>query len=596
MTIKFVGVGCLVLVAMWLMVIASALHAEDGAIRRAHSNAANLAAAFSEEVTHTLDGVAAVMEIVAERMRATQGDFDIHQWAAQISMLSPAIIQGGIIAPDGRLMSTTLDPRSEPIDLSDREHFRVHLDGKFKGVFIGKPVVGRLSKEVTIQVSRRVDSEDGRFLGVEVFSLAPASLTRLYRSVDLGKDGIISLIGLDDVIRARFSKAHPDGLDGVGHVIDGSPRPSEYAENPDGFYIRESNLDHVTRIYNFRRLASYPLVVGVAIPVTEIYATLYSHVLTMGVLAALATVLLCGLAAYLARESRRRAQREAELAAEHEKLRTANTQLGDERRKLELANLELTVSKEHAEAASRAKSTFLANMSHELRTPLNAVIGFSQIIKDQMMGPSVSKRYADYANDIFNCGLHLLEVISNILDVSKIEAGKVALDEEALELPDLVKATVGVLRQQADRKHIALAADIPETAPLIRGDRGKLRQVMMNLLSNAIKFTPEGGRVTVRLEYEAGRGIAIAVADTGIGMSAEEIPIALEPFQQIDNALTKRYEGTGIGLPLAKRLVELHGGTLVIDSLKGVGTTVRIRLPADRVMAQGPRLLAMSAA
>jgi signal transduction histidine kinase len=283
-------------------------------------------------------------------------------------------------------------------------------------------------------------------------------------------------------------------------------------------------------------------------------------------LASVATALLCGLVI----ESRCRAQRETELAAEQAKLESTNRQLEE--------------SKKRVEEASTAKSLFLANMSHELRTPLNAIIGFSEIIKDQVMGPAATKHYIEYAGDIFYSGQHLLALIANVLDISKIEAGKMVLDEELIEIDDLVRTSVALLERYGKQNRIALDANLPKEAPSIRGDKPKLRQVLIDLLSNAMKFSLEEGRVSLRFEFPASGELVMVVADEGIGMSPDEITIALEPFAQVDNTLVKRFEGTGIGLPLAKRLVDLHGGKLCIESVKHAGTTVRVYLPANRVV------------
>jgi two-component system, cell cycle sensor histidine kinase PleC len=295
-------------------------------------------------------------------------------------------------------------------------------------------------------------------------------------------------------------------------------------------------------------------------------------------LASVATALLYA----LHRESQCRAQREAELASKQATL--------------EATNLELEESRARAEEACTAKSLFLANMSHELRTPLHAIIGFSEIIKNQAMGPAGLKSYGEYAGNIFSSGEHLLALIGNILDISKIEVGRMVLDEELIEISDLVKASVAFLNQRGSCDRITLETDVPNEPPLIRGDELKLRQALNNLLSNAIKFTPEGGRVTVRFEFAPDGELVISVSDTGIGMSPDEITVALEPFSQVDSSFIKRYEGTGIGLPLAKRLVELHGGTLAIESVKEVGTTVRAHLPANRVVRSAGRAPMVNAA
>jgi signal transduction histidine kinase len=248
----------------------------------------------------------------------------------------------------------------------------------------------------------------------------------------------------------------------------------------------------------------------------------------------------------------------------------------------------LRVAKEGAEAASRAKSDFLANMSHELRTPLNAIIGFSEVIKMAIFGP-VSERYRSYADDIFNSGTHLLGLINEILDLSKLEAGRLELQEEPIDLASLIETCLTLVENQAQRAKIRIFASVDNTYPMIRADDRRLRQILINLLSNAVKFTPEGGHIRVS-SFPTHNGIAIAVSDTGIGMAPEEIPKAMTIFGQIDSKISRKHEGTGLGLPLAKRLVELHGGTLTIDSKIDIGTTITIFLPAERIIMTPPRL------
>ena len=241
----------------------------------------------------------------------------------------------------------------------------------------------------------------------------------------------------------------------------------------------------------------------------------------------------------------------------------------------------LRIAKEGAEAANRAKSEFLANMSHEFRTPLNAIIGFSEVLKREIFGP-LAVRYRSYAVDIFESGHHLLGLINDVLDMSKLEAGQMQLYEEDISLGDAIEASIRLVAPQAEKAKVRLSASLDPAAEFIRADDRRLRQVFINLLSNAVKFTPEGGdvRVTSRATEN---GVTIAVNDTGIGMRPEEIPTAMESFGQIDSTLSRKYQGTGLGLPLAKRLVEMHGGSLMIASTVNVGTTVTIVLPPTRV-------------
>ena len=251
---------------------------------------------------------------------------------------------------------------------------------------------------------------------------------------------------------------------------------------------------------------------------------------------------------------------------------------------LESANAELIASKERAEAASRAKSLFLANMSHELRTPLNAIIGFAEIIRDQTFGPTAMARYSDYAKDVAESGQHLLGVISGILNIAKIEAGKAVLSEQIVSLPEIIDTAVTAVRAQAALKRLDFQVETPEHLPYLMADPIQLAQIAINLLSNAVKFTPEGGEIQLEVYQDIGGEIVLSVADTGIGMSPDEVMSALQPFVQIDNSLTKSYAGTGLGLPLATKLAELHGGSLAVESAKGIGTTVRVRLPARRIV------------
>ncbi len=253
-------------------------------------------------------------------------------------------------------------------------------------------------------------------------------------------------------------------------------------------------------------------------------------------------------------------------------------------------NHELWRAKAESEAANRAKSEFLANMSHELRTPLNAILGFSEIIKDQLLGPAGQPKYVEYANDIHSSGRHLLEVISDILDLSKVEAGQVQLHEEPVALEPVITDCIRLIG--ARTRDTNIVTELAPDLPLLRADMTKLKQVLLNLLSNAVKFTLPGGRIVVRARRNDRGGIVIVVADTGIGMRPEDIPKALEPFSQVDGSIDRRHQGTGLGLPLAKSLCELHGGSLEIESEVGEGTMVIVTFPAERSTEMVPEALA----
>ena len=233
--------------------------------------------------------------------------------------------------------------------------------------------------------------------------------------------------------------------------------------------------------------------------------------------------------------------------------------------------------KTRAEEANQAKSKFLANMSHELRTPLNAIIGFSEIMELGMFGPLGAEKYSEYCSDIRGSGQYLLDVINDILDMSKIEAGRIRLDFEELELDTLLTDAMRVVSARAQDKRLALIAKISPDLHL-RADRRAFKQIALNLLSNAVKFTPEGGRVTVR-GRSSGDCIVLAIADTGIGIARDALTKLGRPFEQVESQLTKSHQGSGLGLAIAKSLVELHGGGMRIRSTLGKGTIVVVRLP-----------------
>jgi signal transduction histidine kinase len=248
----------------------------------------------------------------------------------------------------------------------------------------------------------------------------------------------------------------------------------------------------------------------------------------------------------------------------------------------------LREAKEAAEIANRTKSEFLANMSHELRTPLNAIIGFSEIITDELFGPIGSPRYSEYARDILASGRHLLNLINDILDVSKAEAGKIELHDEPVAVADTIASALRLVTPRARENGLTIDTVTAGDDIVVNADALRLKQVILNLLSNSVKFTPAGGRVTVRSEILRDGRFMLTVEDTGIGIAEADLAVVLTPFGQVDSKLSRKYEGTGLGLPLSQALVRLHGGELAIASAPGDGTTVTIILPASRVLFPEP--------
>jgi len=366
--ILFIGIAAVALVA----------EQRQAALDRASGHSANLSAAFEEQVRRVMDSVSGAMELIVQRVEKEGPDFDLAQWAPLMPGVAASTVQLSIIGPDGMLVAASPSKNPKPVDLSDREHFRVHRDNPNLGLFVGKPVLGRVSQQVTIQVTRRLQAPDGSFGGVLVFSLNPDYLTSLHRQVDLGQTGNVTVAGNDSVIRARFTSNDRAETVGVGSSL----------------------------------------------------------------------------------------------------------------------------------AAGRS-------------------------FKDSALADTGSHRS---------------------------------------------------VQAQADNKQIDLSVHLPSRPLSIIGDEVRLTQIAINLLSNAVKFTTANGRVSIAAELNENAGVCITVSDTGIGMSADEIECALEHFRQVDNSFTKRFEGTGLGLPLARQFTKLHGGSVSIESVPGEGTTVFVRLPAERVM------------
>lgn len=268
-------------------------------------------------------------------------------------------------------------------------------------------------------------------------------------------------------------------------------------------------------------------------------------------------------------------------------VRARTARLEDAVEVLRQAEATLTRSLADAEGQTRTKDMMLAAAAHDFRAPLTAICGFAEVIRDGAMGPVGNPRYAGYAGEIHGAARYLLGIVEDVLDLSKLEAGHLELNEAPVDLAAAARACRLLVRGRAESARVALEIEADPAAPLVRGDELRLKQIILNLMANAVKFSLPGGRVLVSLTVPApaeGGGLLLTVADTGIGMRREEIAQALEPFVQVDSDFSRRYEGAGLGLPLVKRLVELHGGTLLIDSEPGQGTIVRVILPAERVI------------
>lgn len=691
----FAVIGICVIALLWAIVFTAIRRDREAALEHARVEANNLSAAFAAEVAGKLDATVRILDFLAFRLRSDPS-FNLIAWAQEHRRLaSPVLMSAWIVGADGTLGINTRGAMLARGDLSERDYFRFHRDHATSSPYIGRLSTGTVSGQTGIPVSRRLEDSEGRFRGVLTFKLAPDRLTVLHRSANIGRGGILTLIGDDDILRARFTAGSLEGDATADRKVPARPI-SATDGRPEETFIRTSTTDGIVRLYSARQVEPYPLRVSVGFDMAEVMASPTRHAWQIQAAAAAATLILIGLMSLLVREILRRADREAKLAAQiahgsevlsrlgasearlrdfaemasdwfweqDETLRF--TQIGTAappqvpggqwhigRFRWDLANgLEdpsrwdahkqdllahrpfrdfrygyrgvdgqpryvsingapvfdeagvfkgyrgtgrdvtheteaaenLRRSRDEAAAANRAKSAFLSNMSHELRTPLNAIIGFAELI--QSPGSHVTvEQCSIWAGDILSSGLHLLNVLNDIIALSRIEAGRYGLADDRVDLGQAVRTAVAAALRRPDDNRVSIDHGKADIGLVLRADSRAIQQVLLNVVSNAVKFSPDGGVVTIRAEVE-GTEVAIVVSDSGIGIAPAALNTIGEPFTQADSTIGRRYSGAGLGLTISRKLVELHGGSLSIDSVVGQGTTVRIVLPAVRIIAR----------
>jgi len=539
--------GLVVVLGVLMGAIVTATWLRQGAIADQRARLDDIATVLTQHASRTADGVDLVLGILAERI--VGGMPEIRQDAEELRQLlrdhiagQPYIRSVLYLDPNGvgRGDSDAVPPR--PIDASDRPYFIHHVDRPGKELYIATPVWSRVSNQWTVVLSRRVQSADGTFHGVVAAGLDPGVFSDLYRDLSIGSTSAMSLMRSDEILIAR----HPPGNAPMGSPVS-----------------IETEMDQRRVVSAARTVDRYPLIVMITMPLKAALAG-WEHQVTVIGGATLVILVFAGAIGFFLLDQSGRLERTVGALAS--------------------ARDEAIRARLREEDAGRAKSAFLANTSHELRTPLNAILGFSEVLRDGHVG-ILEPKQRGYAASIHDAGTHLLGLISDLLDMAKIEARELQLREAAVDLADIVADGIKLTSGRAADRGIVIVPKADQRPVVIRGDAQRLRQITLNLLANAIKFTPAGGRVWIEAEIDPGGRPTLVVSDTGIGMTPEEIQVALTPFRQVESALTRNHEGTGLGLPIVKALVELHGGYLKLESERGVGTRVTVSLPAARLVA-----------
>lgn len=541
----------LLLAGLWSITMLQLQRAHDAAISDAGRDAHSMARVFDEHAIRTIEAADQAVTYLRSRYQALGKRLDIVTDLQQ--GLNPGPLYNLFTIVDERGDTVLSSHPFKPTKLADREHIRVHMQRDSGELYISKPVLGRVSKKWSIQMTRRINHADGSLKGVAVVSMDPYYFTRLYDEVDLGGNSSIAIIGGDGVVRARRVGA----VNTIGQDIGGSKVFSLMQGKMRGNFTERSPIDGIERFYAFEKLANYPLYMLVGLDRDTVLADYISRrnqtLLMAAVTSALIVLSWAALVLLIGR---------------------------------------LVHSRARAIAASEAKSRFLSNMSHELRTPLNGILGFSELLLERLREPE----QAAYAQTIQDSGRQLLAMVEAAMELSALENDQVRLESAAVPLDQLLALALAPHRQRAAHKGLLLDSHVAPATPLsIDCDRVRLVRVLDILLDNAIRYT-SAGRVDVHVML-SGADLQIEVCDTGIGIAQAQQADIFDKFSQADDSPSRAHGGAGMGLAIARQLVTLMGGSIAVTSAPGHGAAFRLRLPLGgtaRATAAGGKLTTLS--
>ena len=553
-----VALSALVVVALaWAGVLVVLHNKRVDAIDAEIRQNLNLARALQEQTVRVLASIDQATLRMRDSIAAGDAKPEMFvRYANETGMAPDILTQLSFIGADGHLRNSNLDPtgnRTEHVDLSEREHIRAHLRVQTlheaveqfskSGLFIGKPVLGKVSGKWTIQLSRKIANRDGTVLGVVVASLNPGYLEDVYGRVQLGQQGTVTLVGDDLSVRARVIGGEAKGM---GTILPGNSGDNWGIGEDEGQAVRTSRVDGIERIVAFHRVGDYPLRVMVGSTTERALRDWRGTQRVSLVLTVLFSLATLGGAWVFVSSVRR----------------------------LEDKNRVLAISEARAQSANHAKSEFLAAVSHELRTPLTSIRGFAELMEGRLENP----RFREQAGLIRKAAERLNALLTEILDLSQVEAGAMTLNLEPQVLADVLRAIADFHAVTAASKGLQVEVTIDPSAPAtLVCDGLRLKQVLNNLMSNAVKFTTQG-KVTLAMDA-TDAWLRIHVLDTGPGIPPEMHELVFERFRQGDGRVSYEHGGVGLGLALARALAELMGGTLTLESTVGQGSRFTLSLP-----------------